>query len=107
MKTTSGSIEPLPTILQELVSRLDSDDWIRRSTSDGTSFYYILGIEAWNEEQESKRDFNSLLIPGGPYPTSPLREYEVHSQVAAPKPAEYYVRRAQSQLVACGVPPAL
>jgi hypothetical protein len=41
----------------------------------------------------------------GKQTVSPLREREVHAQVAATKSAEYYVRKAASRLENCGIDP--
>jgi hypothetical protein len=92
----------LPVVLQELMTKLYADDWTRYSTEDDATFYYILGMKAWTADQQREPNFETLSVPT-PQAVSPLREYQVHAQVAGMKSAEYYVREAKSRLESCGV----
>lgn len=95
---------PLATVLRELADKLNADDWMRCSTSDDSSFYYIVGMQAHIADQEGRADHMSLSIPRRA-PVAALSELRVHAQVASPKSSAYYVRQAMSRLVRCGVDP--
>ena len=106
MKIRHGQVRvgwpTLPQVVEELASMLVSDDWTRYSTEDDETFYYILGNKAWTADQEGEQDFCTLSAPI-PQDVSPVREAEVHAQVAAIRPARHYVDRASERLEATGV----
>jgi hypothetical protein len=109
MKTEHFSVRlgpTLPVVLQELTTKLNADDWTRHSTGDDAAFYYILGMKAWTADQQGEANFETLSVPI-PQAVSPMREYQVHAQVAGMKSSEYYVRQARSRLESCGVDPNL
>ena len=81
----------LPEVVQELALKLSSDDWVRYSTEDEKTFYYIVGYKAWTADNEGE-DFPTQSIPI-PNHVSPVREAEVDAPVAASKPMHHYVDR--------------
>ena len=105
MKVKQGSVKPgapLGPVLQEIARMLAADDWMRCGTDDDSSVYYIVGVKAHSDDQAGGADHMSLSIPSAA-PVSTLGEHQVHGQVAAPRSFDYYVRRASSELVRCGV----
>jgi hypothetical protein len=94
----------LPKVLQELASAVLSDDWARYATGDEKLFYYIVGMKAWTADQQNEQHFDLLSVPTRQH-ISPLRESEVHAQVAATKPSDYYVNHARARLEETGADP--
>lgn len=92
----------LPTVVQELASLLDSDDWARRSTADEKAFYYILGMKALTADQQGEQSFETESVPL-PRSVKPPRDAEVHAQVATVKSPAHYVTRSMARLEASGV----
>lgn len=68
----------LPAVVQEIATKLESDDWARHSTEDETTFYYIVGIKAWTGDQNGEQNFEMMSVPTREA-ISPLRESEVHA----------------------------
>jgi hypothetical protein len=96
----------LPVVLRELVDRLCAGDWERRSTKDGSRFYYVVGAEsagatsgAVNESWVS--EFPAEKPTRDPKQPSPLAEWHVRSQVAGKHPN--YLERARRRLERAGV----
>jgi hypothetical protein len=91
----------LPQVVQELVSLVVGDDWERSSTEGDEHFYYIVGRRSHEAHQIGEQRFDTHSIPR-PLEVSPVRQAEVHAQVASARPIEYYVGRARKRLEATG-----
>jgi hypothetical protein len=96
---------PLPTVLRELADKLIADDWVRHSTADDSSVYYLVGVKAHTADQEGQVEHLSLSVPLGGKVTV-VGERQVHAQVASPKPGDFYLRRARQQLESTGIEPS-
>ena len=93
---------PLPSVLLELVTKLNADDWARWATEDGGSFYYILGMQAHIAEEMGGPDHTVLSVGSG-RPVSVVGEHQVHAQVASLRTGDYFVRQARNRLEAAGI----
>jgi hypothetical protein len=92
---------PLSTVLREVVERLVADDWVKYATDDGRSLYYVVGVKA-QEADANGLDHLSLFAPSGGNVTV-VGERQLHSQVARPRPGEYYLQRAKTRLQSTGI----
>jgi len=92
----------LPIVLREIVDRLCSDDWERRSTEDDDQFYYIIGEAASASETNFKvSEFPAAKATAQPKQAGPPAEWHVRSQIAGRHPN--YLRRARRRLEDRGV----
>jgi len=96
----------LPVVLRELVDRLCAGDWERRSTKDGSRFYYVVGAESAGATSSGVDEFRVSEFPAEkptPDPKQPgaLAEWHVRSQVAGKHPN--YLERAKRRLERAGV----
>lgn len=94
----------LPDVLSEIVRALCEDDWIRRSTDDGATFYYVAGATAWRAGEAQERRFTVEDLPKTA-PLTPVQESALHAQVAQPKRPRFFVDRSARRLKAAGADP--
>lgn len=97
----------LARVLSEVVDRLRADDW-GKFVSDEGSYYYIIGLRAFDAEATGALDFGSMELGGvpsaGPKSPGPQAEWYVRSQLAAKQPD--YMATARKRLGDAGITPA-
>jgi hypothetical protein len=93
---------PLVSALRDISRKLVDGDWTEISTRNGKS-YYVIGSEAREEDLPAWQGETRQADKRRPWRPSPHGEYVVRSGVAAAKPAELYLMKAQERLEKLGI----
>lgn len=92
------------TVVKEIVDRLVNGDWLRLRSVDGKRFYYIVGEDAWKDDESSGDTYG--VTSEGEQEYTKLGKHFAKEAIADSVPVEEQISQAESNLRRNGIDPS-